>query len=322
MTTKMHQIKAYFDLNFCILQCLFFSQIYASTIILVIRAKALRDHTCRCVFLIIFYELIDDKYLCVRWYYRLTDRKQAEYIMDSIFSIKKQLRDLASIPKEKQSIFFKTGFGHYAEHDQFIGVTVPRLRQLGKAYQNLTLEELHLFLESPFNEERLFALLILVDQYKKAGPQAKEKLYQFYLNNINYVNNWNLVDASAHLIIGAHLLGGNRALLFTLARSKILWERRIAIVSTGYFIRNDDLTCTFQLAKLLLKDSHDLIHKAVGWMLREAGKKDQSQLTVFLNQYAIEMPRTMLRYSIEKFPEVQRRAFLTASLKSRLISNE
>lgn len=188
--------------------------------------------------------------------------------MNTITTIKKQLLQSTPVSSEKHAIFYKTGAGHYAEHDQFIGVTVPTLRQIAKTYQNLPLEDIQTLLESPYNEERLLALFILISQYKKAGKQTKEELYQFYLNNIIHINNWNLVDASAHLIIGAHLLEGNKEILFSLAKSKILWERRIAIVSTWYFIRNADLACTFKLATLLLNDQHDLIHKAVGWMLR------------------------------------------------------
>lgn len=241
--------------------------------------------------------------------------------MNTITTIKKQLLQSTSVSSEKHATFYKTGAGHYAEHDQFIGVTVPTLRQIAKTYQNLPLEDIQTLLESPYNEERLLALFILISQYKKAGKQTKEELYQFYLNNINHINNWNLVDASAHLIIGAHLLEGNKEILFSLAKSKILWERRIAIISTWYFIRNADLASTFKLATLLLNDRHDLIHKAVGWMLREAGKKDQNQLIAFLNQYASQMPRTMLRYSIEKFPEVQRKMYLCSSLKKHPTSS-
>ena len=154
------------------------------------------------------------------------------------------------------------------------------------------------------------ALFILVEQYKQGVQEVKDQIYQFYLNNLNQVNNWNLVDASAHLIIGAHLHQKNKQSLVVLAQSEILWERRIAIVSTWHFIRNNDLEWTFKIATFLLQDQHDLIHKAVGWMLREAGKKDQNQLIDFLEQYAQKMPRTMLRYAIERFPEPQRKAYL------------
>lgn len=236
--------------------------------------------------------------------------------MNDIIIIKNELLQSVSVTRENNAYFFKTGPGDYAEHDKFIGVTVPKIRKIAKTYQYLSLQDIQTLLESPYNEERLAALFILIHQYKKAGNHFKEEIYQFYISHIKHINNWNLVDASAHLIIGTHLFKGNREMLFTLAKSKILWERRIAIISTWYFIRNDELACTFELAKLLLSDPHDLMHKAVGWMLREAGKKDQNQLIAFLNQYASQMPRTMLRYSIEKFPEVQRKMYLSSSLKS------
>jgi 3-methyladenine DNA glycosylase AlkD len=230
--------------------------------------------------------------------------------MTNIIAIKNLLQQSITIPKERHSAFFKTGAGHYAEHDQFIGVKVPALRIIAKSYNNLSLSGVEILLNSPINEERLLALFILVGQYQKAKDNLKDELYQFYLNNLKQVNNWNLVDASAHLIIGAHLLKRDKVILFSLAQSELMWERRIAIVSTWYFIRHNDLKDTFKLAEILLNDRHDLIHKAVGWMLREAGKKDQSKLIAFLEQHAHKMPRTMLRYSIEKFQENQRQLYL------------
>lgn len=230
--------------------------------------------------------------------------------MTNITAIKNLLQQSITIPKERHSAFFKTGVGHYAEHDQFIGVKVPVLRVIAKNYKDLPLPEIQILLGSPINEERLLGLFILVGQYQKSKDSLKNELYQFYLNNLKQVNNWNLVDASAHLIMGAHLLKRDRAILFSLAQSEIIWGRRIAIVSTWYFIRHNDLEDTFKLAEILLNDKHDLIHKAVGWMLREAGKKNESILIAFLEQHAGKMPRTMLRYSIEKFPENQRRLYL------------
>lgn len=230
--------------------------------------------------------------------------------MTNIIAIKNLLQQSITISKERRSAFFKTGVGHYAEHDQFIGVKVPTLRAIAKSYNNLSLSEVEILLNSPINEERLLALFILVGQYQKAKDNLKDELYQFYLNNLKQVNNWNLVDASAHLIIGAHLLKRDRAILFSLAQSELMWARRIAIVSTWYFIRHNDLEDTFKLAVILLQDTHDLIHKAVGWMLREAGKKNQSKLIAFLDKHARHMPRTMLRYAIEKFPENQRQLYL------------
>ncbi|WP_342447532.1 DNA alkylation repair protein [Rickettsia fournieri] len=182
-----------------------------------------------------------------------------------------------------------------------MGVTVPTLRTIAKSYYNLDMEDLSQLITSEFNEERFLALAILIMQYQTA--QDKEFLYNFYLNNIKHVNNWNLVDASAHHIIGAYLWNKKKDYLFTLTKSEILWERRIAIVATWYFIKNNTLDTTFEIAKLLLNDKHDLMHKAVGWMLREAGKKDEKQLIDFLDCYTLQMPRTAVRYAIERLPQ-------------------
>lgn len=230
--------------------------------------------------------------------------------MNTLTKLRSILRNSISVPSHRAAAFFKTGAGHYAQGDEFIGVTVPNLRKIAKSFMNLTLSDLESLLQSKINEERLLALIILVEQYKNADDQNKEIFYQFYLKNLKHVNNWNLVDASAHLIIGAHLWDKDRSSLFELARSEIFWERRIAIVSTWYFIRKNDLDWTFKIALLLQKDTQDLIHKAVGWMLREAGKRDQEALVQFLDQYAITMPRTMLRYAIEKFTQDQRKNYL------------
>lgn len=229
---------------------------------------------------------------------------------NNITQIRNLLKKCSQKSTSKPVIFFKTKPGDYAEHDQFIGVSNPELRKIAKEFSGLNQEELQCIIESKINEERLLALIILVTQYQKASDQNKKKFYQFYLSNLEYVNNWNLVDASAHLIIGAHLVDSDKKLLLKLAKSKIMWERRISIVSTWAFIRNNDLEWTFKIATLLLSDNHDLIHKAVGWMLREAGKRDEKQLITFLEQHSKIMPRTMLRYAIEKFPEPQRKYYL------------
>lgn len=231
--------------------------------------------------------------------------------MSTISSIKKLLQQSITIPQERHSAFFKTGEGHYAEHDRFIGVNVPTLRAIAKKFPDLELCEIQILVNSSINEERLLALIVLITQYQKADDQKKDELYQFYLSNLKQVNNWNLVDLSAHIIVGAHLFKRDRAMLFKLAKSAIMWERRIAIVSTLYFIRQNDLESTFQLAEMLLNDNHDLIHKATGWMLREAGKKDQKKLESFLKRFAHVMPRTCLRYAIEKFSESQRKNYLS-----------
>ena len=230
--------------------------------------------------------------------------------MTKIIQIRSLLKNASSVPLEKQKQFFKTGVGDYAEHDQFNGVPVPILRKVSKEFKDLTVEELSWLLESPVNEERLLALFIMIDQYQKASPLLRETLHQFYKTHLTHVNNWNLVDASAPFLVGMHLMNIDRTLLLKLARSESLWERRIAIVSTWHFIRQNDLEWTFRLAEILLKDSQDLIHKAVGWMLREAGKRDEEPLISFLEAYKMRMPRTMLRYAIEKFSAPQRAAYL------------
>ena len=231
--------------------------------------------------------------------------------MIDIESIRSAVRTNITVTADRAKVFFKTGSGHYAEDDEFIGVTVPNLRKLSKDFSNINLFVLQNLLSSKINEERLLALFILTSQYQKADTLSKEELHQFYLDNLQYVNNWNLVDASAHLILGSHIYDKDRSILLQLAKSNILWERRVAIVSTWCFIKRNDLEWTFKIANLLLDDKQDLIHKAVGWMLREAGKRDKTVLLKFLSQKAPIMPRTMLRYAIEKFPEEQRKTYLS-----------
>lgn len=220
--------------------------------------------------------------------------------------------------KEKAIIlqkFFKTGKGEYAEGDVFLGLTVPQTRATIKSFYELSLHDLETILHSKFHEERLAALLILVHQFEKQSVRRKE-IFKFYLSNTQFINNWDLVDASAHYIVGRFIFqeGKKRpsliSLLTKLAYSKNLWERRIAIVSTFYFIKNERFDETLQIASLLLNDEHDLIHKAVGWMLREVGKRDISVLKTFLKKHHKTMPRTMLRYTIERFPEKERKAYL------------
>lgn len=225
-----------------------------------------------------------------------------------ITHIQKTLRAHCSSSPERASVYFKTAPGGYAAHDQFIGVPVPTLRTLAKEFYDISLNHIQELLESRINEERLLALIILVQQFKQKDQQ--QTIYDFYLDHRQHVNNWNLVDSSAHLILGAYVMDKDRTVLLDLVASENLWDRRIAIVATWYFIKKNDLTWTFKLAELLLNDQHDLMHKATGWMLREAGKKDVGQLVSFLNQHAHKMPRTMLRYAIEKFPEQQRKEYL------------
>jgi len=209
--------------------------------------------------------------------------------------------------------FFKMGPGDYAEHDRFMGVSVPILRKLAKTFEALSLPDIKTLLRSPFNEERQLALFMLVNRYKQGDSTEKTRIYDFYLKHLAYVNNWNLVDASAHLIIGAELLNKNnkeKIVLKSLVMSDNLWERRVAIVATWIFIQNNDFQWTLKIAKQLLKDTKDLIHKAVGWMLREVGKKDTEVLRAFLEQHAPKMPRTMLRYAIEHFSADERKMYL------------
>ncbi|MDZ5761176.1 DNA alkylation repair protein [Lyticum sinuosum] len=228
-------------------------------------------------------------------------------MQNTIQIIKKTLNDSIDSTPEKVSIFFKTGIGEYAENDKFIGVTVPTLRKIAKNFvYDCYIEDLDILIRSPINEERLLTLMILIYKYKTSIKEQKEEIYQFYKKNLYYINNWNLVDSSAHLIIGAHLFDKDRSLLEELARSSNLWERRIAIIATLYFIRKYQLKWTFKIAKLLQNDQHDLIHKAVGWMLREAGKKDEIRLVSFLCNYKDKMPKTMLRYAMEKFSTEQK----------------
>lgn len=222
--------------------------------------------------------------------------------------IRKILLENVTISEDKRYRFFKSGVGEYAEHDKFLGITVPSLHKISKSYLNLELQYIQDLLRSLYNEERLLALFILVSQYNK--KTIKEEIYQFYLANLQYVNNWNLVDASAHLILGAHLENKSRDLLLELAYSDNLWQRRISIVATWWFIKQNDFIWTVKIARLLLNDKEDLMHKAIGWMLREVGKRDENLLKNFLQDYKELMPRTMLRYAIEKFPLNERKQLL------------
>ncbi len=206
--------------------------------------------------------------------------------------------------------FFKTGPGQYGEGDIFIGVTVPETRRVAKRFSQLSLLEDKELLKSKIHEERLLALLILVEQFNHGGSQTRTKIFNFYQQNIKQVNNWDLVDLSADKIVGAYLLDKPKDWLDVLAKSKNLWERRIAIVSTFYFIKQNKFDKTFALAEILLNDTHDLIHKAVGWMLREVGKRNDLVLEKFLNKHYQQMPRTMLRYAIERLEENKRLAYL------------
>ncbi len=214
--------------------------------------------------------------------------------------------DIAKISQR----FFKTGKGEYAAGDLFLGIKVPVLRRIAKQYKNIPEAVAFDILHSEFHEERLFAIFLLVDQYKRGNLKQKESIFKNYLKNTKYINNWDLVDSSAHYIVGAHLENKKRTILYKLAESKLLWERRIAVIATFCFIRKNDFKDTLKLASQLMNDEEDLIHKAVGWMLREVGKRDLLAEDTFLIKNYKNMPRTMLRYAIEKFPEEQRQAYL------------
>ena len=207
--------------------------------------------------------------------------------------------------------FFRTGKGQYGHGDRFLGITVPVLRRIAAPFAGLALDGIAVLLKSPLHEERLIALIILVGQFKKGDEQQRAKIYGFYLHNTACVNNWDLVDLSAHHIVGAYLEGKSKAVLKRLAASSLLWERRIAMVATWHDIKKGRPQPALTIARILLKDEHDLMHKAVGWMLREVGKRvSMAVLGNFLRQNYQSMPRTMLRYAIEHFPEHERQAFL------------
>jgi 3-methyladenine DNA glycosylase AlkD len=208
--------------------------------------------------------------------------------------------------------FFKTGPGEYGEGDKFIGVDVPTLRKLAREFEDLPLRNVAAMLSSRWHEERSLALLILVRQYQRGEHKQREAIHQLYLRNTKYINNWDLVDSSAEHIVGPHLAPPDRAILVRLAKSKDLWERRIAMLATFHYIKAGEFKDALRIATLLLDDTHDLIHKAVGWMLREIGNRDRGAEEAFLRKHKSRMPRTMLRYAIERFPEPLRRRYLAA----------
>ena len=234
---------------------------------------------------------------------------------ENVTRVKNELQQLAD-PKiaEHSQRFFKTGPGEYGEGDVFLGIRVPVLRALSRKYKSISIEEAGQLLLSKFHEERLLALFILVLLYKKQDPAGKEKIYNLYLSNTKYINNWDLVDSSAEHIVGAWLLDKDKSVLYQLCESGDLWERRISIMATFHFIRNKKFDVTLELAEKLLPDQHDLIHKAVGWMLREIGNRDHETECEFLNKHYTSMPRTMLRYAIEKFPKDLYKKYLNGTI--------
>lgn len=233
----------------------------------------------------------------------------------SVKEIQKKLQELGNKEKAKEHQgFFKTGQGEYGEGDVFIGATVPELRKLAKEYKAIGPNEINQLLQSPIHEERLLSLFLLIHRYSKGNEPEKKRIYKLYLKNTKFINNWDLVDSSAGQIVGAFLFDKSKKPLYGLVKSNNLWERRISIISTFYFIKRNQFSDTLKISKILLSDKEDLIHKAVGWMLREIGKRNMSIEEDFLKKHYKNMPRTMLRYAIEKFPESKRQQYLKGKI--------
>jgi len=229
----------------------------------------------------------------------------------TLSQIKKELENLAD-KKQAEALqrYFKTGKGHYGEGDIFLGIKVSEQRKVAKKHQNLLLSEIQELLSSKVHEHRLTSLFILVNDYKKSDEKGKKEIFDFYLRNTRNINNWDLTDLSSPNIIGNFLLEKDRRIIYRLAKSKSLWEKRIAVLATFAFIKENQFEDSLKIAEILLKDKNDLIHKAVGWMLREIGKRNQAVEEKFLKKHFRQMPRTMLRYAIEKFDEKKRKFYL------------
>jgi len=238
--------------------------------------------------------------------------------------VKKALHSLAD-PEQAVNLsrFFKTGKGEYGQGDIFIGVKVPAQRSIARRFMQMPLPELKLLLTDPVHECRLTALMILVDKYSKSDAPVRGHIFHFYTANTEYINNWDLVDLSCEKIVGRHLYttGLDRKILYDLAARDYLWDQRIAVVSTYWFIKNRQFEDTIRLCEFFLGHKHDLIHKATGWMLREAGKRDINVLRKFLDHYAAVMPRTMLRYSIEKLEKTERQKYMNARSAGKMLRN-
>jgi 3-methyladenine DNA glycosylase AlkD len=236
------------------------------------------------------------------------------YYSDGMYNqIVKELNKLANPTKAKNlQWFFKTGKGEYGEGDKFLGIVVPKLRMIAEKYSpSITLVDIKKLLQSPWHEYRLLALLILTYQFPLVSKERQKQIYNFYLKNTDRINNWDLVDLSAYKITGPYLFAKpDKKILYKLVKSKNVWERRIAVLTTFYFIRQNEFKDSLRLTNLLLNDTHDLMHKAVGWMLREIGKREQKVLEQFLQKHYSKMPRTMLRYAIERLSEKKKKYYM------------
>lgn len=229
----------------------------------------------------------------------------------SLKELKKDIQKQAKPERAKASLyFFKTGKGQYGEGDIFVGLSVPQSRVIAEKYKSLPFFDIKQLLKSKIHEQRLISLFILIYQFQKGTEEEKKNIYEFYLEHASYVNNWDLVDTSADKIVGGYLMNKDRSILKKLAKSQNLWERRIAMIATYWFIKQNKFDDVLTIAEILVNDKHDLIQKAVGWMLREIGKRDQQVEENFLKTYYKIMPRTMLRYAIEKFPQTLRKEYL------------
>jgi len=227
-----------------------------------------------------------------------------------------EIRELADTEIAKNSLrFFKTDKGQYGFGDIFLGVRAPKIRLIAKKYIDISIADMKILIQSKYHEERFLGLIILVNKYSKTKDKKTiNQLYKIYISSFKYINNWDLVDVTCPHVTGKYLIDKDRSILYKWAKSDDLWTKRIAMVSTFSFIRQNDLEDTFKIAEILLQDKHDLIHKAVGWMLREAGKRDLEKEEIFLKKYYRDMPRTMLRYAIEKFPESKRQDYLKGTI--------
>ena len=229
---------------------------------------------------------------------------------------REEIRALANKEIARHSLrFFKTDKGEYGHGDLFLGVRAPKIRLIAKKHIDISITDMKTLIQSKYHEERFLGLIILVNKYAKTKDKKnRNQLYKIYVSSFKHINNWNLVDVTCPHVTGKHLIDKDRTILYKWAKSEDLWTKRIAMVSTFSFIRKNDLEDTFKIAEILLHDEHDLIHKAVGWMLREAGKRDLKREETFLKKYYKTMPRTMLRYAIEKFPETKRQKYLKGTI--------